>query len=137
MGSLVGLIVALVAAGPPPAPGGTVAPPPALLWAQAGATWMQQGSYCWTEGERGACVDFGGFGRAPVVRLREGETIVVGLGFRPRRASLTADDRTYRLTPGRQLRWRVRGQPRVVSVFARPARGGDASYGVRVAGSGP
>ncbi|MEA2123619.1 MAG: hypothetical protein QOI80_401 [Solirubrobacteraceae bacterium] len=130
MTGLIALVAVLAAAGPPPPVTG-IAPPPAFLRAEAGGVWMQQGSYCWMRAGKGVCVDFAGFADAPVIRLREGETITISLGFRPAHAGLTADDRTYRLRPARTLRWRVRGHPGVVAVFLRPALGGDAGYGVR------
>ena len=131
MTGLVAVVVSLVAAGSPPHVG-HVHPPPALLRAEAGAAWMGYGSYCWRMHDRGRCEDYtDDYGGAPTLPLREGETIRIDLGFRPRSVDVILDGHgRHPLPAARLLRWRVEGRPRELAVAAF-TDDGSALYGVR------
>jgi hypothetical protein len=124
---------------PPPPTVGKIAPPPAWVATPRGDFWLAYGSYCWSATNpdgtgAGVCADM----IAPEQRrdlprlvIRRGRMVRFHLGFDPTDLTLTVGRRTYRLQPARVAKWRVRGRSGVVTLFARPVGGGDASYHAR------
>jgi hypothetical protein len=98
---------------------------------------MAFSSYCWGEDERLLCADAAppqARRDVPRVILRRGERITFHLGFRPLSVGLYRSDRARAITlPARRtVRWRVKGRPDHLLLFARRPGGGDASYVVKV-----
>ena len=118
---MVPLLVALVAAAPPPA---YVVTPTATIQ-------LAQSSYCWENG----CADYirprCGDGRTPTIRVRRGATIRFRLGFTPAQLSIGfigAATGHARLPAAPATRYRVtRGG--AFALFARTTNGRDTSYG--------
>ena len=113
----------------PPNPGG---PPAAWIETQSKSAWLAFGSYCWTTGGVGACVDLippQSRPGLPVFRVKRGRTVRVHLGFGAKSASVSVGARVVRtrLAASRRiLSWSAR-RGGILTVFARPSAG-DASY---------
>jgi hypothetical protein len=132
--SLLALVFAVASAGPPPEPLRDPAPPPASAQSAWQSVWMGMGSYCWTEGGKGVCVDTSLPRTRGRLRARAGEVVTFRLGFTPSMVRLTRfpGQRGRYLRPARVMHWRVRGRPRVLNLFVRARRGGDVSYAISV-----
>lgn len=114
---------------PPTLEGQLDAPPLAWIETASGSYWLAYSSYCWAR----ACADFVSAAERddlPVVPVRRGEVVRFHLGFEPTEINVSygsTDLGVREVTVGRDAAWRVSFEGTMV-LFARSARGGDASY---------
>jgi len=92
------------------------------------SVWLGSGSFCWTRGRRGLCVD-GRLPRRPRLRVAHGQRIEFHFRFAPRSVHLSAPGVQTRLPGTRTTTWIVRrARSGQFSVLVR-GRSGSASYG--------
>jgi hypothetical protein len=130
MTTLLALVIAAAATAGPPVP--SAEPPPAHVSAGGVTKRMAMGSYCWTSGGQGTCVDVAALPGGPRVPIAPGRRVTFRFAFVPEQVTLYTGRRTVRLAPRRVTHWRATEDLERLSLFVR-VEGGDVSYAARAA----